>query len=206
MIFLASILACGPTAAEALRDGACEKIDDSDARSACLAERGDCGTLTGNPHDECVFRSAERAGDAGKCRDAGAYADDCRLHLLSAGFSKWAPKEPLPGRDEALVEPHIIAAGLAVDDPRPWSAWYRYALGARRPIDRGTCASIPEELRREACTHTGIAMYNDLLNMARDKKLYPCDGGPLPEFLATTPDNELDALRAGRTDLCSSSR
>ncbi len=205
VIALWILAACGRSDAEATLEGQCEEIRDNATRNACMATRGSCDSLVGAAHDECIFRAAEAAGDAKMCRDAGAFADDCRLHLFSAGFARWAPSDPTAGRDEAMVEPHILDAGLAVDDPRPWSAWYRHVLSARRPIDRAGCTAIPLELRREACLHTGIALYNDLLNMARDKKLYPCDGGALPEVLTTTPDPELDAVRAARKDLCTSS-
>jgi hypothetical protein len=124
--------------------------------------------------------------------------------VLSRGFPTWLPRRARPGEHEEEAARRIAAAGLAEDDMRPWSAFYRHVLGSTRPIDRASCDRVTDPARREACRQTGLALYQDLLNMARDRQLYPCDGGPLPSLLTHTPDPELDALRAGRTDLCPS--
>ena len=135
-------------------------------------------------------------------RQQRSFAEDCALHVLSATFATWVPANARPGDDEAEVERRIAASGLSGTDPRPWSAYYRWILGQQQPLDRGSCASAGTAERRDACTHTGVAVYNDLLNYARDRHTYPCDGGDLPAALQTAPDPELDALRASRTDLC----
>jgi hypothetical protein len=205
---LALSTACAGTLhadAEAARSGDCAAISDVSAQERCTSSAGNCDALTGRAANECRFRAAERASDAELCAHAGELADECRLHLVSRAFLREFPRAR-PGADDAAAEILVTSAGLALDDPRPWSAWYRHALGAQVPIDRGRCASVTLPLRREACEHTGLALYNDRLNMARDRGLYPCDGGPLPILLQRAPDPELDALVASRTDLCPSPR
>lgn len=192
---------------EGLASGDCAAIRDGalrdDCREATAQAPTDCEqvgdtTLRG----ECWFQLAESTADASYCPRAVPFADDCALHVLSRGFATWLPKQVRPGEQEEAAAARIVAAGLAVDDLRPWSAFYRHVLGATRPIDRGACDAVADPARREACKRTGIAMYQDLLNHARDRDLYPCDGGPLPALLAYAPDPELDAVRAARSDLC----
>jgi len=192
---------------EGLRSGDCSAIVDAaladECREANAKAPEDCDRIGGEKaRGECYFQVAEERGDASLCPKAAPYADDCALHVLSRSFLDWLPRGAKPGAHEAEAEKRIVAAGLAADDMRPWSAFYRHVLGASRPIDRAACAAVPDAARAEACARTGIAMYQDLLNMARDRGVYPCDGGPLPPLLSYTPDPELDAVRAARTDLC----
>lgn len=153
--------------------------------------------------EDCVFRVAEALQDQALCAQAGRFADDCRLHLLSAALPGLLPRAAQVGEVEALVEPAITAAGLALTDPRPWSAVYRWVLGAQRPLDRGACARAPDRLRQEACAQTALAHYNDLLNHLRDRGEALCVD-PLPARAAFAPDPELEALLARRRaeDLC----
>ncbi len=216
-MILAVLLACaggGAPPAEdraryvaGLASGACADIRDDalrdDCREATAKAPADCeavgdATLRG----ECWFQLAEATSDAALCPRATPFVDDCALHVLSRAFPKWLPKASRPGEHEAEAAARIAEAGLAADDMRPWSAFYRHVLGSTRPIDRSTCDKVDDPARREACKRTGIAMYQDLLNHARDHALYPCDGGPLPSVLAHAPDPELDAVIAGRRDLC----
>lgn len=199
-----ALLGCsGAGDAEAMLTGECADITEAAARELCLAAADRCEEIpAGINRDECHFRRAEKRGDIAACAQAGSFVEQCRMHVFSAGFATWSA-EATVGRDEPAVAARIAEAGFAADDPRPWSAWYRHALDRRRPIDRAACRAVPDEMRREACLHTGVALYQDLLNMARDRHLYPCDGGPLPPLLQTTPDPELDAVRAARSDLCS---
>jgi hypothetical protein len=221
VILLLPLLACG-TAAPAvggpvqgdparfvagLSSGDCTPVADPALRDDCRVSTAkapaDCevvadATLRG----ECWFRLAEKGKDPALCPKAAPFADDCALHVLSAAFPKWIPKGTRPGDHDDDAAAQIAAAGLAADDMRPWSAWYRWVLLEERPLDRAGCANVADAARREACLHTGIALYQDLLNRARDRHTYPCDGGALPGALQTTPDPELDALRAARTDLC----
>lgn len=191
-----------------LASGDCSGIADAaladECREATAKSPGDCAAV-GNAtlRGECWFQLAEATNDASLCPNAVPFADDCALHVLSRELPTWLPKGARPGAHEEEAARRIVAAGLAVDDMRPWSAYYRHVLGGMRPLDRASCDAAPDAARREACARTGLSLYQDLLNMARDRRLYPCDGGPLPSFLAHAPDPELDALRAARTDLCS---
>ncbi len=192
---------------EALASGECDGIRDAaladECREATAREPADCAAVRdATSRGECWFQLAEQTDDASLCPKAAPFAADCALHMLSRGFPEWIPRGARPGEQEDEAARRIAASGLAADDMRPWSAFYRHVLGATRPIDRAACASVPDAARREACERTGLAMYQDLLNMARDRGAYPCDGGPLPPLLAHTPDPELDAMRAARTDLC----
>jgi len=83
-------------------------------------------------------------------------------------------------------------------------ALYRWVLGSMRPLDREACARAPEPDLVLACRRTGLALYADRLNHARDSGTFPCDGGPLPPELAHTPDSEIEAMVRWRTkdDLC----
>lgn len=154
---------------------------------------------------ECAFQVGERRDDADACGRAGDFADDCRLHLATATFDAWMPKDArvddpgLHGRMIAEAE----AAGLAGEDPRVWSAFFRRVLAQQPSVDRRTCRALTSPLD-EACLSTGRQHYLDRLNMARDRGLYPCDGGPLPSFLRVIEDTELELLRARReqNDLC----
>jgi hypothetical protein len=197
--------------AEALRSGACASIHDDDLRDDCLVATVErtgedhCDDVRGErARGECWFRLAEHRRDASLCAKAAPYVDDCAMHVLSDGFATWLTKGARPGEIEDEAARRIAEAGLSPDDPRPWSAVYRTVLSRIRPFDRGACAAVRDPVRREACERTGVAHYKDLLNHARDAGLYPCDGGPLPPLLQHTPDPELDALRASRTDLCPS--
>lgn len=187
----------------ALRTGECTALADARLRDACAVVHVQCGLAEAETaRAECAFRRAERTGDAAGCAEAGAWADDCRLHLWAASFEGWSPEAPRAGTDDALVVDHLPAFGFTAGDPRPWSAWYRWVHGHTRPLDRAACAAVLDPEHAEACRQTALAHYGDMLNVARDRKLYPCDGAPLPPFLQYTPDPEIDALRARRTDLC----
>jgi hypothetical protein len=165
-----------------------------------------CAELTplGMAH-ECAFQVGERRSDPEACALAGRFADDCRLHLLSAGFRAWVPKDARV--DDAVLLQRLAseaqAVGLGADDLRPWSAWFRGVLDQQPSVDRSACQRLDAPLA-EACWQTGRALYEDRLNMARDRGLVPCGGGAPPRFLATGGDAELDARLAVRMeqDLC----
>jgi hypothetical protein len=192
---------------DGLKSGDCSSIADArladECREATAKTPEDCeGVLDPTWRGECWFQIAESSKDASYCPKAAPFADDCALHVLSTGFATWLPKRPRPGEHEEEAARRISAAGLAADDLRPWSAFYRHVLGASRPIDRAACANVADATRRDVCERMGITMYHDLLNHARDFGGYPCDGGELPLALAYTPDPGLDAVRAARTDVC----
>lgn len=196
--------ACGPTPAEeraAWREGRCEGISDARLHDDCLLWKGSCeGIGAERPRGECWFRVAEASDDVSLCPKAGVFRDQCALHLISGAFMESFPKAA-PGVDEEAVAALVASAGFADDDMRPWSAWYRHALG-KPPLDRGRCDAVADPGRREACRQTGLALYNDRLNQARDRHLYPCDGGPLPTLLSHVEDPGITSLIAARSDLC----
>jgi hypothetical protein len=208
-----------------LESGDCGPIPDPWLRDDCYLATASKKSIRTNPCDpivaqelknECWFVMAEIEKDPALCRKADRFSEDCALHVLSGTLTGLVPKEAMPGdmAVEAAWEEQIQKSGMLVSDPRPWSAFYRWVLGQHHPLDRASCSRITEGMRKEACEKTGEALYNDLLNHARDRRLYPCDkvaaGEPpgslksneLPVLLQHTPDPELDALRLSRTDLC----
>ncbi len=154
---------------------------------------------------ECAFQVGERRGDPGACAQAGDFADDCRLHLLSRGLRAWV------GAEASAAEPVLherlraetAAVELPEDDPRAWSAFFRAALDKPRLLSRAPCRVLGVPLQ-EICLETGRSLYDDRLNRARDRGLYPCEGAELPAMLHIDEDPELEALRAKRheRDLC----
>lgn len=186
--------------ADCVAAGAKELAAKDSAAAAAL-----CGALPdGVGRDECHFQVAERSGDVARCALAGRFADDCRLHRLSQDFKRLIGADAVPGGFEAALAPALDAYGFAADDPRPWSAAYRWVLGGHRPLDRGSCSQAPTTAQVDACRMTALALYNDLLNHARDSGLFPCDGGALPTRLSYLPDPDLDAIltRRRKDDLC----
>ena len=189
---------------------ACEGVSTA-ARSECVVplveacpkdKRAEtwCASLSGVPRDECAFQRAERTGDLDACADAGAFVDDCRLHLWSRVD---APAGPLADA-VATLRAEMVARGIDPEDHRFWSASFRRALGQAPVLDRGACETVADAALADACRHTAIALWHDKLNHERDFGQFPCDGGPLPESLAHAPDAELDAILAERRagDLC----
>lgn len=170
--------------------------DPSGASALCARVEGEVS------RDECAFQVAERSGDPKRCADAGRFVDDCRMHLWSRDLRGRLKPGARPGDVEAELQSRLADYGFQADDPRPWSALYRELLSRQRPLDRASCAEAPTDAQREACRQTGISVYDDRLNMARDRHLVRC-GEALPGLLETTADPELDALRARRwSELC----
>ncbi len=200
-------LACSPGAADyrdGLQSGDCAVIADRALRDDCHALRGECTEVEGNlARDECGFVRAEKAGDIALCGGAGQFEHDCRMHLWSQEVNALGASACAIARDEPTVATRLEDLGFEADDPAPWSAYYRRCLTVRRPIDRGPCNLIPRAVAREACLRTGLALYDDLLNMARDKHDFPCGGGPPPALLDHAPDREIEALIDRRRAACS---
>lgn len=196
--------------AEALRSGRCADAGAPELRDDCrlahldAAAAAPCeGFETTRLRDECFFQLAEAREDASLCPKAGAFADDCALHVLSRGFGRGLGAGSRPGEGEEAVAARIVAAGLAADDMRPWSAWYRWVLGGLDPLDRAACEAVADPARREACRNTAVAVFHDRINNARDRRLVDCATGALPPLLTHAPDPELDAaLRRRWTELC----
>ncbi|MCK6505348.1 hypothetical protein L6R53_18430 [Myxococcota bacterium] len=190
-----------PALREDCAAAAAERLARADAEEAAAL----CDALDPGPgRDECHFVVAEGSKDARRCDRAGTFADDCRLHRLSADLAALVPAPQGPGDFEAALAQVLPAYGLLPDDPRPWSAAYRHVLDRSLPLDRGRCGAVTEPARAEACRHTAVALLHDRLNAARSSRTFPCDGGPLPPLLEYVPDPELDAAVAARRerDLC----
>jgi hypothetical protein len=163
-----------------------------------------CDSLSGIGRDECHFQRAERTRSHEACGRAGRFADDCRLHVWAAGMSqRWPAGTPMDA-GIASVRTQMSASGIDPTDLRFWSATFRYALLLDPPFDRGRCDTVGEAVLKEACARTGLGVYEDLLNRARDSGTFPCDGGPLPPPLQYARDAEIDAILARRHahDLC----
>jgi hypothetical protein len=182
---------CALSAVEAMAAGGSESTADLLARCARLAEARD--------RDECAFQVGERRDDPEACAAAGAFADDCRLHLLSASMPRWLPASTGPADPAGLAalaqQTHRV--GLPEGDLRAASAMFRALLDRQPVLDRGACLPLASPWR-EACWHTGLVLFEDRLNQARDRGVLPCPGEPLPASLAHSPDSELDAAQARR--------
>ena len=202
MVALIAGVACdSPVAAytRGLATGDCAGIQDDALAEDCHVQAADCDGLSGASSDECWFRHAEKTDDPADCGRAGSFADDCRMHLFTRAIEDIRAEV---GGDESPVGEAALAAGLEPDDIRPWSAWYRTALSRQRPLDRSRCALVSEPSHREACEKTGLALYADRLNRARDQHTWPCHGEELPAALRYSVDPDIDAMIARRTDLC----
>ncbi|MBM4367533.1 MAG: hypothetical protein FJ102_15075 [Deltaproteobacteria bacterium] len=202
-----ALFACAPGAAEyreALESGGCAAVSDPALRDDCHAQRGECTQVHGAvARDECGFVRAEKAGEIALCGGAGRFEHDCRMHLWTQEVVKFDKSACAVGRGEPAVASRLVDLGFDADDPAPWSAYYRRCLSVNRPIDRGPCNLVPSAVAREACLRTGLALYDDLLNMARDKHDFPCGAGPMPALLEHAPDREIEALIARRSAACS---
>ncbi len=202
-----ALFACAPGAADyrdGLESGDCSTIDDPALRDDCHALRGQCTEVEGAvARDECGFVRAEKAGDIALCGGAGRFEHDCRMHLWTQEVLALDKSACAVGTGEPAVASRLAELGFEADDPAPWSAYYRRCLSVNRPIDRGPCNLVPSAVAREACLRTGLALYDDLLNMARDKHDFPCGGGPMPALLDHAPDREIEALIAHRSAACS---
>ncbi len=201
----------------------CRAIDDGDLRSECglagveaIAAFHDepTSSLLSRCHSldsdmavqECAFQVAEARNDPEACSNAGRFEPDCRLHLLSGSFKSWVEKGTRASDPDLhrQMEQKCLDVGLQPDDLRAWSALFRWVLGSSLPLDRAVCREITRPDRSDACWQTGRALYEDRLNQARDTRSYPCDGGPLPQDLLTTPDPQLESIRNRRVhqDIC----
>ena len=156
-----------------------------------------------NEVDECIFRVAETSLSGELCERAGRFEFDCRMHIFSITLRDWLPEGLQPGEVEALASERVAAAGFEERDGRPWSAIWRWTLGAVHPLDRGACAEVSGAHPRKACELTAVALFHDRLNHHRDLGAELCEG-PLPSEIEFVPDealtSALERRRAG--DLC----
>jgi hypothetical protein len=163
---------------------------------------GWCDEIGGLDRDECHFQRAEGTRSFADCAKAGSFQDDCRLHLWSYRARKLV--EPTLPETVAAARDAMREDGIDPADQRFWSATFRSWLQDTKPLDRGACRTIDDPTLADACLHTAIAVWHDLLNRERDFGSPPCDGKPLPDTLAHVDDPELDAILAERlaSDLC----
>lgn len=195
--------------ARALQTGACDAVREPELRDSCLIalveRRGveRCGEIAaGAAQDECAFRLAETLRTPERCREAGRYAEDCALHVLSNTFLVDAPEARPGGPEEAALAERIGASGLPTDDPRAWTAWYRWALGRHAPLDRSACVNVAGEARRGICRAAGRGLYEDRLRHARDSGTLTCATPNDDPLLQHTADPELDALLVAYLPSC----
>lgn len=172
-----------------------------------------CDALpAGQKKDECHFQRAERLGSLEDCGRAGAYEDDCRLHVWGRELQReWPDALPLQeavDRTRARMEEH----GIDTDDLRYWSAAFRRALSGRRSgmgldrrglpagegLDRSACATLSDAQLAEACRRTGISVFHDRINRTRDFGNVDCAAGELPDALRHGDDAELRAILVER--------
>lgn len=178
----------------ALAEAAAGEHETEAATALCAALPAGVG------QDECRFQVAERGGAPELCREAGRFAEDCRMHMWSqSGFQGLLPGEP--GLElEGEVARRAAASGFTAEDERPWIAFFRALHASGGPIDLGRCEG---SAHRDLCRAAGVGLYNDLLNHARDSRTWPCEGEALPPRLEHRPDPEIEALiEARRGELC----
>ncbi len=217
------MIACGSDPTEdrarylaALTSGACETVEADALADDCwiawvatpltetetAEQRADaCERVIGEKDKgECYFVVAETHEAPGFCPKAAPFADDCAMHTVSRGFARARTL------DEQGASTQIVLSGLAEDDPRPWSAYYRELLSRAELLDRAPCAAASTPERQAACNATGLALFEDRLNQARDRRLFTCVGAapqlPWPKRVAWVADPDMDTAFARRTDLC----
>ena len=126
------------------------------------------------------------------------------MHLWTRGLRSSIDPDALPSEIETEIALQALEYGFDPSDSRPWVALYRVLLGRMTPMDRIVCDSIGEPKRAEICRTTGLTLFHDRLNHIRDRSLFSCDGGALPEVLNTRLDPELEHALGERVaiDLC----
>jgi hypothetical protein len=157
------------------------------------------------PSEECFFRLAEKTKDSSLCEKAGPRETDCRLHVFSFGIKDWLPKDATGELLLNTAATHIEKAGLGKQDPRVWTALWRWRLGASKTLDRAICQPL-DQIQRAQCMRAGEGLFHDRLNHFRDLGMALCQGD-LPTDLPYTPDIGLnDILKERRAaDLCNPS-
>ncbi len=141
----------------------------------------------------------ERRQDPAGCARAGAYEDDCRLHLATADFGAWMPRGARldDGELHRRMAAEAEAVGLHADDLRVWSAFFRRVYMQQVTLDREACSALVAPLDR-SCRETGLQVYTDRLNMAHSQGMLPCEGEALPAFVQTGGDAELEEILRAR--------
>ncbi|MCP4807185.1 MAG: hypothetical protein GY913_26230 [Proteobacteria bacterium] len=191
----------------------CEALVDDELRADCAwavvkvlaatdpdASARLCTSLRDTPTGhECWFLLGETAQQPSACANAGELADDCRMHILSRRLWEHFDEAVAPGEREDDVLLHIVGAGFAPDDDRPWSAWYRQ-LFTRGSVHPALCAAVENTTRRGICERTALPVFHDRLNRGRDLDEPLCTEDPAWAVL----DEALTAVLVERRtdDLC----
>lgn len=198
-----------PTASYSL----CKKLQDPQLNQDCIlavapqmaktnlsAAKTACMEIESS--EECFFRLAEKTKDSVLCKKAGARETDCRLHVFSFGIRDWLPKDATGEQMLKAATPHIEQSGLNIQDPRVWTALWRWRLGADKTLDRAICEPLIDT-QQAHCMRAGEGLFHDRLNHFRDIGRAMCEGD-LPEDLRYTPDTGLNEILEKRraTDLC----
>jgi hypothetical protein len=171
-------------------DSACGPIRDSVLRADCYlaaVERAGesgrelCERLEGKSRGECHFILAEKGQSLKDCEEAGPYARDCRLHLLSRSLAR--ENEYTVQAAESLLAGHGLEGSQ-----EGWTAVYRNFHSKKRPLDLGWCRDSPDPL---LCRKAGLQIFRDRLNRARDTDKVECSGEVQPPMLGFHPDKIL---------------
>jgi len=150
--------------------------------------------------DECHFQRAEGLVDLDLCQEAGRFVEDCRLHVWTTVASDWTD-EPLDDQVSRAKEA-MVELGIDSDDRRFWSALFRGSLDGPGHLDRRPCESLDDPELRDECLGTGISVWHDRINRARDSGPHPCPR--VPSSLRHSPDPELVQILAARwPEICS---
>jgi hypothetical protein len=197
----AALVLCQGLKSEQLKEDCVAVVATELAKQDLLAGETACSSL--NSPYECFFRLAEVRADTQYCARAGPLEIDCRLHVFSFGLKEWLAKDSTAETILAKAPSQMVAAGLASDDFRPWTALWRWRLGAAVLLDRSLCAGLHSDWQTEICLQAGGTLFHDRLNHFRDKGIDLCTGD-LPPALNHTEDPALDLVLADRRagDLC----
>ena len=152
-----------------------------------------CASLSGIAVAECYFIAAELSANPNDCEKSKPFEQDCKLHLLSNDLLK---RKNITPSVEILKD-----YKLAKDSVEGWTAIFRIHHTKQRPLDLTWCTTVPY---MDLCRRAGIGLFHEKLNIARDRRTFPCDSTSLPKYLRYVPDRELDeALKTRKQeDLC----
>jgi len=157
--------------------------------------------------DECWFVLAEAAGDVAWCARAGAFVQDCRMHLFTEALRDAMPRGTAPAEALAITARTIAALTLDPGNRALMHVGLVESLRRQRPLDRASCDGVGEHALRQKCFDFAARELNERLNRARDRGDAVCEG-ELPADAAFIPSPPLDRILAARRadDLCDPAR
>ena len=210
---LAAVRKAGPASAVAAATAHCLPIDDEDLRADCLlAAAGEAAPVDAKgaetlcshiPHgviqDECHFVLAEGSGQVETCVRAGRFAQDCRMHAwsrtLQAASTQWQSIDDVIETVRTSAPPELGALDPHLPAFRLW-------LGAQDLLDLAPCATLTDAELEKACTFSGLGLFHDRMNHARDTGAISCPNPAESPSLAHRPHPQLSAALTQRQDLC----